>query len=140
MELNHHMHIIIYSSTKDDHFEKIQKEVVGNLSSGISVQYLNSCKELSLSLTDSVMGSTIFLIFLHDLAELSKISKLKKRLNDFKSTILILPDTDLMTLRAGLQLYPRYVTCAKEDYKDVSIVINNMISNYHHTATFSKSL
>ena len=130
MELNRHMHIIVYSSIKDDHLKKIQKEIVGNLCSDISVRYLNSCRDLSLSLTDSVMGGTIFLIFLHDLAELNEVTKLKNRLKHFKSTILILPDMDLMTLRTALQLYPRYVSYAKENYTDVYSVIDKMISNY----------
>lgn len=123
---NQDIKIIVYSSKTDDHFEKILNTVPDFFPKNQIFSYSHP-DDFSIGVRDLLFGFGIVLILVRDGNELTDILKMSKKLKDH-SVILILDNSIEDLTHQYLKLYPRYTSYIKDDYTDVFLVLEKMIT------------
>ena len=99
-----------------------------------SIEIVRTIEDLPRSFMQPENKPAITIIMVTNKNELLEIISMQHLLNDTK-IILILPDDrkDIFTL--GCKLYPRFVSYTGSDFKDVSAVVEKMMTNLGETTT-----
>lgn len=119
--------LVFFSSKTDELHEKIAKSIP-ELISERQIYHSRTVKDFSLIIRKMLYGYGIILILVRDEHELKEILKLKTRLQEHQSIILILPDSNKRMMQESSTLYPRYTSYIKDEYNDVFLVLEKMIN------------
>ncbi len=119
--------LIIFSSECDGHFQKILNAVPGFFPRDRIIQ-CRTISDFSFRLTDLLFGLSIVVVVARTDRELDEIHQMNGRLTDH-SIILVLADEVDDTAQPAIRLYPRYTAYLKDDYTDVCLVLEKMITN-----------
>lgn len=95
--------------------------------------------DLKESLTRPGNDLDIVVLLANDHEDLLNLIAIKKLLLDYR-TILILPDSEKVTISLGHKLYPRFLSYANSRINDVALVLDKMIADIHPTASFQKPM
>ena len=96
------------------------------------VEIYGSIESLSGAIVRKNGDAVIAVLFINNRSELMKMLQLSDRLRDLR-IILVLPDRDMETVSIGHKLYPRFISYADGDLKDVGAVLYKMIGRNHKT-------
>ncbi len=118
--------VIIFSSKMDRHQKDIAN-IALRLVPKDSISYCKTMDDLSMASLKTLFGLGIIVIIARDTQELTEIFNLREKLKDHL-IILILGNTKDAMIQKSLTLYPRYMSYMGEDYTDIFIVLEKMLS------------
>lgn len=124
---NDDIKLVFFSSKFDRHFERLSN-VVPRFFPNDNVFHCNTISEFSNTLKDILFGRGIVLVVIRNKNELNGIYQMSERLKDHSIIVILAERIDEMSQHA-IRLYPRYTTYIKDDYNDVSQVLERMIKN-----------
>ena len=102
-----------------------------------SIEIVRTVEDLSRSFMQPENKPAIAIIMVTDRHELLEVLTVYQFLSDAR-IILILPDNGEDLFALGCKLYPRFVSYASRDFKDVLAVVEKMMKNLSATATKTK--
>ncbi len=120
------MNILFYSSIKTGVGKNVQKTIEAKVSPD-QIERCVSVEEISSRLRQPLGDLRIAILHVKSKEELFEIDSIKFLLSGIR-IILILPDRDKDTIASGHKLFPRFVSYADSDFKDVGDVLKNMLA------------
>ncbi len=121
------MNILLFMPPSDTIGARLLWTIEG-LAINEKIEIHRSIDSLSQRLRDLTYDIDVSILLTPSKKELSKILSICELLQDIK-TILILPDRKKDTISRGHKLYPRYVSFADGDFKDIRAVLKKMTKN-----------
>lgn len=123
------MTILFYTPTSDESGRRLQTALEAVVSKEkIEIHYND--KILSRRLRRPMHGVAIAILLATTKKELLEIYSLKYLFEGIR-IILILPDVESDTIALGHKLYPRFISDAHGNFKDVAAVLEKMIGNIY---------
>lgn len=119
--------LVFFSSKFDEHY-KILSSLSQKFFPKDKILQCSSAIELSEHLKSLLYGLCVVLVIIRSRHELSQIYLLNEKLKDHLIILIFgnrINDTDPRAIR----LCPRYITHTKSDYKDISLILDKMVSN-----------
>ena len=123
------MNIILYANIKTTEISKRLQNVVESEVSDEQVEILRSLEDLSERVGQFPKKIDVAVILIQSKFELFELIALKSLLEGI-CIILILPNRKKETVSGGLSLYPRFMSFADSDFKDVSAVLEKILTQY----------
>jgi hypothetical protein len=123
------MKVLYFGTTNNGAGKRLQKAI----ESVVSIENTEICRdieELGRRLRLPTCDISISVFFTKSKAELFDLVLIKKLLLNLR-IILILPDGDNETITMGHTLFPRFLTYADSDFKDVEAVLEKIIKQDH---------
>ena len=123
------MKVLYFGTTNNGAGKRLQKAI----ESVVSIEDTEICRdieELGRRLRLPTCDISISVFFTKSKAELFDLVLIKKLLLNLR-IILILPDGDNETITMGHTLFPRFLTYADSDFKDVEAVLEKIIKQDH---------
>ena len=123
------MKVLYFGTTNNGAGKRLQKAI----ESVVSIKDTEICRdieELGRRLRLPTCDISISVFFTKSKAELFDLVLIKKLLLNLR-IILILPDGDNETITMGHTLFPRFLTYADSDFKDVEAVLEKIIKQDH---------
>ena len=123
------MKVLYFGTTNNGTGKRLQKAI----ESVVSIKDTEICRdieELGRRLRLPTCDISISVFFTKSKAELFDLVLIKKLLLNLR-IILILPDGDNETITMGHTLFPRFLTYADSDFKDVEAVLEKIIKQDH---------
>ena len=120
------MKLILYSNETNEAGKKLQKVI----ETSFPVKYrelYQTIESLATRFRQPGAYDAVVVLLASTGKELSDIFSIRNLLSDLR-IILILPDRKNETVRKGRSLYPRYVSYADDDFRDISAVLHKMFS------------
>ena len=124
-DMSQEIKILFFSSKTDKHFKKISSAIPKIFPSDRIVHY-SRIKDFAAAVREMLFGFGVVLITIRDEDELDQILSIKRVLNDHSVILVLDSSIDDMTHKA-FKLYPRYTSYFKEEYADISLVLERMI-------------
>ncbi len=118
------MKLILYSNGTNIAGKQLQQVIESMIPVKMREIY-RTTESLSSRFRQPGITDIIAVLFAASKEELSDILLIRKLLSDLR-VILILPDRENETIKQGHTLYPRYVSYADTDFKDVAAVLRKM--------------
>ena len=118
------MKLIYYGSTDNGDGKRLQ-QVIKSVVPVENTEIYRSIEELGKRLRLPTSDVSIFVLFTKSKTELFDLILIKKWLLDLR-ILLVLPDGDNETITMGHTLYPRFLTYADGDFKDVEAVLKKL--------------
>ena len=120
------MKLFIYSRKSDGAIDRLQMQIESCMQGKIKETF-NSVENLSRRLCrpNTLREETIAVLLTVDRKDLLDLISIRDLLDDI-GIILILPDDKKETISAGHRLWPRYISYANGNFKDVAAVLNKM--------------
>jgi len=119
------MNILFYQTTNNGPGERLREVICTIVSKGYIETY-TTLDTLSFRLRRPKHGVTLAVLLAATKAELMGLLSLRDLFQDVR-IILILPDRKKETITKGHTLYPRYLSYADGDFKDVAAVLEKMM-------------
>ncbi len=143
------MKILLYMKRNSTPANRLQTGIVMTVPQD-SIEIVRTVEDLTRSFMQPENKPAIAIIMVNDRHELLEVLTAQPWLNDTK-IILILPDNGEDLFPLGCKLYPRFISYASRDFKDVSAVVEKMMKNLgatvpetaktdHITGMFSKTM
>jgi hypothetical protein len=123
------MKILFYGTTNIGAVKRLQK-VIESAVPMENIEVYRDIEELGERLRLPTSDLNISVFFTKSKTELFELFLIKKWLLNLR-IILILPDGDNETITMGHKLFPRFLTYADSDFKDVKAVLSKMIQQEH---------
>jgi len=123
------MKVLYYGTTNNGAGKRLQKAI----ESVIPIEHTEFCRdieELGRRLRLPTCDLSICVFFAKSKAELFDLVLMKGLLFNLR-ILLILPDGDNETITMGHTLFPRFLTYADSDFKDVEAVLKKIIQQDH---------
>lgn len=121
------MNILIYSEDTDGTAMRLQ-EMIGKVCPGEDLETLSNLAELRGKLRQPTNSDeTIAVLILGTGEQLSEVVAISDLLENIR-TILVLPDQHMDTIALGHRLRPRFLSYSDSDFKDVTAVLEKMIT------------
>ena len=123
------MKLIYYGSTDNGDGKRLQ-QVIKSVVPVENTEIYRSIEELGNRLRLPTSDVSVFVLFTKSKTELFDLILIKKWLLDLR-ILLVLPDGDKETITMGHTLFPRFLTYADSDFKDVEAVLKKLIEKEH---------
>jgi hypothetical protein len=123
------MRVLYYGTTNNGAGKRLQKAI----ESVVPIEDTEVCRnieELGKRLRLPTCDLSISVFFTQSKAELFDLILLKELLLNLR-ILLVLPDGDNETITMGHTLFPRFLTYADSDFKDVEAVLKKIIQKEH---------
>jgi hypothetical protein len=122
------MALILYLPDKNEAGAHLRMIIKGAIQKQ-KIETYHSIRQLSERLQKPIYDVKVAVFYAASREHLKAIIGLSDFLWDLK-IILVLPDSDPITVTKAHMLRPRYVTWADEDFKDLGNVLNNLMELY----------
>ena len=119
------MKILYYSSIINGAGERLQEAIESVVQAGKTEIYRN-LESLSQRLRRPTQLPEVSILFANSRADFMELLSIRDLLLNLR-IILILPDANKETITRGHTLFPRFLTYANSDFKDVAAVLKKMI-------------
>lgn len=123
------MKVLYFGTTKNGDGKRLQ-QVIESVVPIEDIEIYRNIEELGKRLRLPTSDLRIFVLLTKSKTELFDLILIKKWLLDLR-ILLILPDGDNETITMGHTLFPRFLTYADSDFKDVEAVLNKMVQQEH---------
>ena len=123
------MKLIYYGSTDNGDGKRLQ-QVIESVVPVKNTEVYRSIEELGNRLRLPTSDVSVFVLFTKSKTELFDLTLIKKWLLDLR-ILLVLPDGDKETITMGHTLFPRFLTYADSDFKDVKAVLKKLVEKEH---------
>lgn len=123
------MKLIYYGSTDNGDGKRLQ-QVIESVVPVKNTEVYRSIEELGNRLRLPTSDVSVFVLFTKSKTELFDLTLIKKWLLDLR-ILLVLPDGDKETITMGHTLFPRFLTYADSDFKDVEAVLKKLTEKEH---------
>ena len=123
------MKLIYYGSTDNGDGKRLQ-QVIKSVVPVENTEIYRSIEELGKRLRLPTSDVSVFVLFTKSKTELFDLTLIKKWLLDLR-ILLVLPDGDKETITMGHTLFPRFLTYADSDFKDVEAVLKKLTEKEH---------
>ena len=123
------MKLIYYGSTDNGDGKRLQK-VIESVVPVDKTEVYRNIVDLGNRLRIPTSDVSIFVLFTKSKAELFGLILMKDMLLNLR-ILLVLPDGDNETIAMGHTLFPRFLTYADSDFKDVEAVLKKLIEKEH---------
>jgi len=120
-----YMSVIYYGPINNEKAERLLSIIKAEASEG-KIDVCQCIEELSKRLCRIDSGRNIAVFFIVSMDEFDEIFSIKKLLRDVR-LILIFPESSPEVISAGYKLYPRFVSYADGNLKEVGLVLRRMI-------------
>ncbi len=121
------MIVLLYKPINNDASERLQK-ALENAAPEDRIEIYRSIDGLLKGVRKAGYGKGIGVLLVSSEADLEDILSVKEQLRDLR-IILILPDRSEKSVSKGHKLYPRFLSYADSDFKDVSSVLKKMLDH-----------
>ena len=123
------MKVLYFGTTKNGDGKRLQ-QVIESVVPIEDIEIYRNIEELGKRLRLPTSDLRIFVLLTKSKTELFDLILIKKWLLDLR-ILLILPDGDNETITMGHTLFPRFLTYADNDFKDVEAVLKRMVQQLH---------
>ena len=123
------MNVVFFATKKYGDSERLQQRV----EAVIPAEDLEICRtldSLSKRFRKPFYNSAVAVLFAAGEAELSSMLSFGELLSDIR-IILVIPDREDKTVSRGHMLYPRFLSYADSDFRDVAAVLRKMLEIQH---------
>lgn len=121
------MKIVTFSTKNDEHQKKIL-DAVPEMFPKKNIICHARLDDFQIEIRDMLLGCGIILIVIRDRHELEQIQNISRQLEGHQFILILDPSIEELTYQA-LKLFPRYSSYLKDNYKDVFLVLERMITN-----------
>ena len=119
------MKTILYLPSRSDTAERLEKSVRTAMQNN-DLEVHHSLEALSQRLRQPLIGRSIVILLADNESQLEALTGISALLDSF-IIILILPDSDRLTISKAHTFKPRFFAIMNEDFKDVVLVVKNII-------------
>ncbi len=119
------MKTILYLSSKSETADRLEDSIHMALPNGDMETY-HTLESLSHRLRQPLLGRSLLVLLAESEKELDAMVELAGLLDSF-IIILVLPNSDRLTISKAHTLKPRFFAIMNEDFKDVVLVVKNII-------------
>ncbi len=119
------MNLLLYANGRNDVGERL-RNVIEALVSKRKTEICTTINSLSRRLRKPMYNVDIVVLLAAPRKDLLEIHSMRDLFRDIR-IILILPDSRRDTISLGHKLYPRFISYADSDFKDVGAVLKKMI-------------
>jgi len=120
------MQLIVYTNPADNSAVLLQNEI--SKMPSLQAEFVHSYENLIQSLRSHMVFQSVVVFQAAGQKDFIFLKSINNLLFDAR-LILVLPNREKDTIEKGYSLYPRFITYADSNYKDVTAVLNKMLIN-----------
>ncbi len=120
------MQLIVYTNPADNSAMLLQNEI--SKMPSLQAEFIHNHENLIRSLRSHMVFQSVVVFQAAGQEDFVFLESIKNLLFDAR-LILVLPNREKDTIKKGYSLYPRFITYAGSNYKDVTAVLNKMLIN-----------
>lgn len=124
------MNLICYAKPNSCAGKRLQK-VISAIVPREQIELFRSIDSLSRRLRQATDNLNVAVLLASSRKDLSEILSIRDFFRDIR-IILVLPDREKDTIANGHRMYPRFISYADDDFKDVSAVLKKMLENINN--------
>jgi len=119
------MKTILYLSSENKTADRLEKSVRSALQDG-DIEFYHSLESLTQRLRQPLVGRSLLVLLADNEQQLDALVDMSALLDSF-IIILVLPNSDRLTISKAHTLKPRFFAIMNEDFQDVVLVVKNII-------------